>query len=123
MTRWAGLLDEAGEERFRLKAGRFAAGIGEEPPGQVLYRGIMGAMGYTKNKEPFQELACRLPLATLEGCCKGKALEERVTVLRALLLGMAGLLPHDDEEGRAWCCLGDRKPMSPPRWRSIQGAP
>ena len=34
------LLDEAGDERFRLKAGRFAAGMAEEPPSQVLYQGI-----------------------------------------------------------------------------------
>ena len=67
------LLDEAGEERFRLKAGRFAAGMGEEPPSQVLYRGIMGALGYTKNKEQFEELACRLPLAVLEGLLPGQA--------------------------------------------------
>jgi len=30
------LLDEAGEERFRLKADCFAAGMYEEPPSQVL---------------------------------------------------------------------------------------
>ena len=117
------LLDEAGDERFRLKEGRFAAKMGEEPPSQVLYRGIMGALGYTKNKEPFEELACRLPLATLEDFCQGKASQERVQVLRALLLGMAGLLPHDDEEGRAQCCLGDREPMSPPRWHLFRVRP
>jgi len=119
------LLDEAGEERFRLKAGRFAAGIGEEPPSQVLYRGIMGALGYTKNKEQFEELACRLPLATLEGCCKGKALEERVIVLRALLLGMARLLQDNDnaEWEQIRCCLGDREPMSPPRWHLFRVRP
>jgi len=117
------LLDEAGDERFRLKADRFAAGMYEETPSQVLYRGIMGALGYTRNKGPFQELASRLPLAVLEGYCKGKALEERVSVLRALLLGMAGLLPHDDEEGRAKCCLGDREPMSPPRWHLFRVRP
>ena len=86
------LLDEAGEERFRLKAGRFAAGMCEEPPSQVLYRGIMGALGYTKNKEQFEELACRLPLAALEGCCRGKPPQDQVAVLRTLLLGTAGLL-------------------------------
>ena len=117
------LLDEAGEERFRLKAGRCAAGMGEEPPSQVLYQGIMRALGYTKNKEPFEELACRLPLATLKGFCQGKAAQEQVQVLRALLLGMAGLLPHDDEEGRDQCCLGDREPMSPPRWHLFRVRP
>ena len=117
------LLDEAGDERFRLKAGHFVVGMGEELPSQVLYRGIMGALGYTKNKEQFQKLACRLPLATLEGCCRGKPPHGQVAVLRTLLLGMAGLLPHDDEEGRARCCLGDREPMSQPRWHLFRVRP
>jgi len=67
-----GLMDEAGGERFRLKSGRFAAEMREEQPSQVLYRGIMGALGYTKNKEQFEELAIRLPVAELEGFCRGK---------------------------------------------------
>jgi len=83
----------------------------------------MGALGYTKNKEQFEELACCLPLAVLEGCCRGKPPQDQVASLRALLLGMAGLLPHDDEEGRARCCLGDREPMSPPRWHLFRVRP
>jgi hypothetical protein len=119
------LLDEAGDERFRLKAGRFAAGMGEELPSQVLYRGIMGALGYTKNKEPFQELARRLPLATLEDCCKGKALDERIKLFRALLLGTAGLLQDDDnaEWEQIRRCLGDVKPMNSSRWHLFRVRP
>jgi len=43
-----GLMDEAGEERFRLKVGRFAAMMHEGQSSQVLYRGVMGALGYTR---------------------------------------------------------------------------
>ena len=85
------LLDEAGDERFRLKAGRFAAAMAVESPSQVLYRGIMGALGYTKNKEPFEELACRLPLTTLEDCCQGKTPEERVTAAQGAASGHGGI--------------------------------
>jgi hypothetical protein len=119
------LLDEAGEERFRLKADRFAAGMCEKPPSQVLYQGIMGALGYTKNKEPFQELACRLPLATLEDCCRGKPPHDQVAMLRTLLLGMAGLLQDDDnaEGEQIRRCLGDREPMSSSRWHLFRVRP
>jgi hypothetical protein len=119
------LLDEAGEERFRLKAGRFAAKMGEEPPGQVLYRGIMGALGYTKNKEQFEELACHLPLAVLEGFCRGKPPQDQVAVLRTLLLGTAGLLQDDDNAGweQIRRCLDGVKPMSPPCWHLFRVRP
>jgi len=116
-------LDEAGDERFRLKAGRFAARMAEEPPSQVLYQGVMAALGYIRNKEPFQELACRLPLSVLENFCRGKPYSERLALLRALLLGMAGLLPDDGEKGLVWRCLGDREPLSLSRWHLFRVRP
>ncbi len=119
------LLDEAGEERFRLKAGRFAAAIDEEPPPQVLYRGIMAALGYTRNKERFEELACRLPLAALQGFCRGRPHQERVSKLRALLLSMAGLLKDEDnaEREQVQCCLGAVKPMDASCWHLFRVRP
>ncbi len=119
------LLDESGDQRFRLKASRFAAAMAVEPPSQVLYRGIMGALGYTRNKEQFEELACRLPLATLEGCCQGKTIEEQVALLRALLLGAAGLLPdHDTAEWeQIRCRSGGMQPMSPSCWHLFRVRP
>jgi hypothetical protein len=117
-------LDEAGDERFRLKAGRFAVRMAEEPPSQVLYQGVMAALGYIRNKEPFQELACRLPLSVLENFCRGKPYSERLALLRALLLGMAGLLPRGAAEWEwAWRCLGDREPLSLSRWHLFRVRP
>jgi hypothetical protein len=116
------LLDEAGEERFRLKADRFAAAMREELSSQVLYRGIMGALGYTRNKEQFEELACRLPLATLEDFCQGKPTQEQVSALRALLLNMAGLLEDDDTE-QVRCYPGGVKPMDPSCWHLFRVRP
>jgi len=109
------LLDEAGDERFRLKAGRFAFQMREEPPSQVLYQGIMGALGYTRNKEQFQELARRLPLSVLEGRCRGRPYSEQVSLLKALLLGIAGLMQDNDNAAQ--------EPMSPPRWHLFRVRP
>ena len=118
-------LDEAGEERFRLKADYFESRMGMEPPSQVLYWGIMGALGYTKNKDSFEELACRLPLAVLEDLCRGKRSQEQVLLLKALLLGKAGFLPGDGsgELGRMWDCLGDGETMSSSCWHVFRVRP
>jgi len=46
----AKFLDSAGEERFLVKAGQFQADLAQMEAGQCLYQGIMGALGYSKNK-------------------------------------------------------------------------
>ncbi len=52
---------------------------------QLLYAGIMDALGYKLNRESFRELAQRVPISQL----MGKSNEE----IQAILLGVAGLLP------------------------------
>jgi hypothetical protein len=90
----AKFLDDAGEERFLAKAAEFQASIGQVGPSQSLYKGIMGALGYTKNKLPCLELARRLPLCVLESMSQpGTTKEECLARQQALLLGTAGLLP------------------------------
>jgi hypothetical protein len=52
---------------------------------QLLYGGIMDALGFSQNRESFRELAQRVPIAQL----MGKSNE----AIQAILLGVAGLLP------------------------------
>lgn len=90
----AEFLDSAGEERFLAKAARFRADLAQVGASQSLYAGIMGALGYSKNKIPFLELARRLPLQVLEAMTQGKiSVGECLARQQALLLGTAGLLP------------------------------
>jgi hypothetical protein len=86
------VLNNAGEQRFKQKAMHFRAELEQEEVGQVLFRGIMRALGYAKNAQPFENLAGRLPLNYIEGR-KGVALKQ------ALLLGTAGLLPSQRWQG------------------------
>lgn len=118
-------LDEAGEERFRAKAERFACRIGDEPPSEVVYQGLMAALGYAKNKSAFEELARLLPLAALERYCRGRSQREQTGILQALLLGKAGLLEDggDGKLGRIWNRLGDGRPMGSSSWRSFRVRP
>ena len=92
----------AGEERFKQKALHFQAEIlrpalsalsaGEEA-GQVLFRGMMRALGYAKNTKPFEDLADRMPLNSIES-------REGLALKQALLLGTAGLLPSQRWQGK-----------------------
>jgi len=96
------LLTDTGEERFKQKAMHFqteilrpalrALSAGEEA-GQVLFRGMMRALGYTKNTKPFEDLAVRMPLNSIES-------REGLALKQALLLGTAGLLPSQRWQGK-----------------------
>jgi len=87
------LLNTAGEERFKQKAMHFQAELKQEEAGQVLFRGIMKALGYAKNTKPFEDLADRMPLNSIES-------REGVALKQALLLGTAGLLPSQRWQGK-----------------------
>ncbi len=96
----AGFLDSAGEERFLAKVSRFQVDLAEIGASQSLYRGIMGALGYSKNKLPCLELARRLPLQILESMTRGRISDEEcLAQQQALLLGTAGLLPSQCHDG------------------------
>jgi hypothetical protein len=65
----------------------------KEVAGQVLFRGMMRALGYAKNTKPFADLADRMPLNSIES-------REGLTLKQALLLGAAGLLPSQRWPGK-----------------------
>jgi hypothetical protein len=95
----AKFIDGAGEARFRAKAALFEEDLTRIEAGQVLYQGIMGALGYSKNKLPFLELSRRLPLPALESLARREMSEEECLArLQARLLGMAGLLPSQRQD-------------------------
>jgi hypothetical protein len=66
----------------------------KEQAGQVLFRGMMRALGYTKNTKPFEDLANRMPLNSIES-------REGLAPKQALLLGTAGLLPSQRWPGES----------------------
>jgi len=91
------ILNTAGEARFKQKAMHFQAEIlrfaQKEEAGQVLFRGMMRALGYAKNTKPFEDLADRMPLNSIES-------REGLALKQALLLGTAGLLPSQRWQGK-----------------------
>lgn len=62
---------------------------------QLLYEGIMEALGYSSNREPFRRLAQYVPLSFI----RQNVLKHQRITLEALLFGVGGLLPEDALHG------------------------
>jgi hypothetical protein len=93
------LVRQAGLARLRHKAAIVEAGLSQTDPDQGFYADLMDALGYSRNRAPFVDLAGRLPLATLDALCHGFARSHARSRLAALLLGAAGFLPWRDQPG------------------------
>jgi len=132
------ILDKAGEARFLEKAGRFMADLAGIEARQVLYQGMMTALGYVRNKIPFQELARRLPLSILESVAGSYLTDEECLIqLQAMLLGTAGLLPSQSDAWqyqskdsewtvkleKAWACYPHKETMSGDDWHLFKVRP
>ncbi|MBM3235988.1 DUF2851 family protein [Candidatus Poribacteria bacterium] len=86
----AKVLESMGQERFIEKTENIQKRFRASDLEQVLYEGIMEALGYSKNREPFIQLAKKVQFAQLAG----RHIEE----IQAILFGVAGLLPKVDIE-------------------------
>ncbi len=133
-----GVLDVAGDRRFAERTADFKAALGGVGAGQSLYQGIMGALGYSKNKIPMIELAQRIPLDRLTAQVPAAKTDEYLARCQGLLTGMAGLLPSQragyrwDDSGvdewverleRAWGAYGETATMSADDWRFFKIRP
>ncbi|HXY74221.1 MAG TPA: DUF2851 family protein, partial [Dehalococcoidales bacterium] len=76
-------LDVAGDIRFAEKSIRFQQQLAVNEPGQILYEGLMTALGYSRNPESFRFVAGNIPLCLLE---------EKPSEAEELLLAAGGFL-------------------------------
>ncbi len=84
-------LDEAGERRFLRKASAILEDLRMSDAREALYAGLMEGLGYSRNRGAMLQLTRRLPLGRLRKIV-GRSADQ--PALEALLLGAAGLLPH-----------------------------
>ena len=82
----AGLLRRLALERFAAKQAVFEGELAVFEPEQVLYAGLLEALGYSRNRAPFRRLAQLAPLDALRCARTAAAIEQ-------LLLEAAGLAP------------------------------
>jgi hypothetical protein len=71
-------LDRIGQRRFFIKAAHYQTELAQIEAGQSLYQGVLTALGYTKNQGPFQELAQRVPLSSLEEIARAEGNQEDI---------------------------------------------
>lgn len=114
------ILDREGDRRFLAKAAAFAgdaAAMGEE---QAFYHGLLDALGYTKNRAAFRELASLVPFRYLREVAQGKPAGLRGPLLQAILLGAAGLLPSQGHSPAGAASSWDAKELER-LWLAHQG--
>jgi hypothetical protein len=91
----AAVLAEAGDVRFREKAGAFTAAMAAGEEEEVLYRGLLEGLGYSRNRDPFRRLAEALPWRALRSHLALQRAEGRTAAAEASLRGAAGFLPWE----------------------------
>ena len=84
-------LDRAGDARFLSKSLFFSALMESDSPDQVVYSALMEALGYSRNRHPFFELAYSLTYSDLLKTVRAVPLSERSKRLEDALLREAGL--------------------------------
>lgn len=125
------VVEDAGSRRFRRRAQMFEAALSRGQPDQILYEGLMRALGYSQNKDPFERLASLLPLQAIEEA----AAQGDLIHIQALMLGSAGLLPSQrsvayagsngacpnekvvDQLEQLWTSSGHVQAMNASAWR------
>jgi len=90
----------AGEWRVQEKATRYDDWLRELDFDEVLYRAVMEALGYDRNKAAMRALAERVPLRALREFAQGQQAGSGQYALQAVLLGVSGLLP--DKANPQW---------------------
>lgn len=84
------VFESLGQERFLEKADAVRLLRTRLNFEQILYEGIMEALGYAQNSKPLRELAQRVPFADFDHKTKHE--------IQAILFGVAGLLPSQLEK-------------------------
>ena len=85
-----GVFESLGRERFLEKTESMRLLRTRLDFEQLLYEGIMEALGYERNSKAFRELAQHVPFADLDG--------KSELEIQAVLFGVAGLLPSQREK-------------------------
>ena len=131
-------LDYAGDARFAARTQGMRLELARTPPDEVAHRAIMEGLGYASNRRPFRELGARVPFAAASAL-RDEPPATRLAALRALLIGTAGFLGHEEvshesrtlkrlyremsRRARRALGTGRPRPMRPSHWRTFRVRP
>lgn len=88
-----------GDQRLAAKAASLEAELVSRPPADLLWRGLLEALGYAENREPMRQLARKRPIGELQRLVSFSP-TPLVTGASALL-GLAGFLPLSPSDANA----------------------
>lgn len=117
------LLDRAGDARFFGKSGRFQGFLREQSPEQTLYEGMLEALGYHQNQQPFLKLAGRAPYQALLRASRAIPPAGRAQAVEVWLLKLSGLLSPDTAAAVELPRTGFGPPMSVAEWHCFRLRP
>ena len=115
----AALLDRAGRARFREHSAAFTRRYACEGVEQAIYASLLEGLGYKENREPFRELARRVPVALLRSVVQAALPGQQQQALEELLLSGSGLR----EPGPLWYRFVGATPLTAAQWRRVQTRP
>jgi len=95
MSEIALALDKWGLERLRIKKDRFKEELNYFNYDQLIYQGIMEALGYSKNQRQFLKLSLKIPVEIIWEIIRTYAAEKQELVAQSLLFGGAGFLREE----------------------------
>ena len=84
-------IEEASERRFRKRSNFYLGELLEEDADELLYRGIMESLGYSRNRDAFLKLSRLAPWRRLCQAGEGLCGVQKASGLRRLLKVTAGL--------------------------------
>jgi hypothetical protein len=86
---------QAGDRRMQEKVATISGEMAVSSPEQVLYARLLDALGFSRNRDPMQEVAARLPVEKLARVLESQQSypPERYWTVASLLLGVGGFLP------------------------------
>lgn len=121
LTKWKSLekadlvlaVEDAGERRFRKRSNGYLEKLLEEDADELLYRGIMESLGYSRNRHAFLKLAHLAPWRRLCQAGGGLSGAQRASEVRRVLTATSGL--EEGERAAQTESRGERMDRS--EWR------
>ncbi|MBM3942503.1 MAG: DUF2851 family protein [SAR202 cluster bacterium] len=110
------LLDRAGDARFQAKSNLYLKFLQEQTPDQVAYEGLMEALGYRRNQQPFVKLAMQVPYAQVAQAARQVGRELRVQALQGWLEIMSGLAKGPAQDAPPSLPKGWGSPLRAAEW-------
>lgn len=113
------ILHRLGDTRLSARSAQLEAVLLDVPPAEVLWRAILGGLGYSRNQSPMRQLAEKLPLATVNELRLTLPPARRFHLTLGLLLGVAGFLPLSPNEAYLAGLTPDDVAAVESEWRTL----